>query len=146
MNPIIGQMTNLLMHNGHKQRALSQVMRALDYIKKSTNDDPLKVLHEAIVNVSPVVALTKRRTRHHIQYMPKTLSEKQSRRKAVMWISSEASKRKNANFSDRLGREILAAYDKTSAAVKKKEELHKEVVANRAELSMMVRKAQRQIN
>ena len=51
---------------------------------------------------------------------------------AIRWIVDSSRKRGEKTMSERLGREILDASNKTGASVKKREDVHKMAESNRA--------------
>ena len=51
---------------------------------------------------------------------------------AIRWMVDASRKRGEKTMSERLGREILDASNKTGASVKKREDVHKMAESNRA--------------
>ena len=51
---------------------------------------------------------------------------------AIRWVVDASRKRGEKTMSERLGREILDASNKTGASVKKREDVHKMAESNRA--------------
>ena len=131
-NPIVSQLVNTIMRDGKKARAQRLVSDALADIRVKTNTDPLLVLTEAIESASPMLKLTSAKKGSKVIHVPTALRERQSRRKAIVWILEGASKRPEKTFEARLSGELLSVINGTSSALTKKNSLHKLALANRA--------------
>lgn len=131
-NPIVSQLVNTIMRDGKKARAQRLVSDALADIRLKTNTDPLLVLTEAIESASPMLKLTSAKKGSKVIHVPTALRERQSRRKAIVWILEGASKRPEKTFEARLSGELLSVINGASSALTKKNSLHKLALANRA--------------
>eukprot|EP00834_Sanchytrium_tribonematis_P002398 NODE_73_length_24441_cov_0.672952.p13 type:complete len:188 gc:universal NODE_73_length_24441_cov_0.672952:16013-15450(-) len=151
LNPLISQFTSLLMKDGKKQKALNQVLSALDFIVQeetnksgqavpSSTSHALKTLEKAVGNAQPIVGLKRRKMKNKIEIQPRPLSEKQGKRLSLLWIIKEASKRKDKiSYSHKLGIEIMDAASGKSNAIQKKDTLHEEAIKNRSALNRLAR-------
>ena len=58
---VVGRFLNILMKNGKKSTAERLCYGAFDIVQEKTGNDPLKVFHEALNNVKPMVEVKSRR-------------------------------------------------------------------------------------
>ncbi|KAF9181545.1 hypothetical protein BGZ51_005383 [Haplosporangium sp. Z 767] len=137
-NPILTQFVNTIMKDGKKARAERFVADALLEIRHRTQSDPYQVMLDAIELASPMLKLTAVKKGSKVLQVPTPMTERQRRRKAIVWIVEASDKRSRAEkkFKDRLASEILAVVNGNSGALVKKNLLHKTALANRANASL----------
>ena len=138
-NPLIKQFTNLLMKDGKKQKSMSILLRTLDTIEKTSNQEPFGVLQDALSKARPLVALKKRKLKSRIELQPRSLAEKQGNRIAIKWLIKESANRKDPFLHIRLAKEIVAAASNEGEVIKKKNTLHEEVAKTRSALFRVMR-------
>ena len=105
-----------IMKRGKKSLAVRLMYDAMDLIKERTQKEPMEIFDGAIKNVSPAMEVRPRRAQ--------TL--------AVRWLVEFARKRKEPTMAMRLANEILDAANRTGAAVKRREDVHKMAESNKA--------------
>jgi len=136
-NPILKQLVNTIMKDGKKARAQRFVADALLEIRSRTHSDPYQVVLDAVELASPILKLTPIKKGSKILQVPTPMTERQRRRKAIVWILEASDKRKGENkFEDRLASEFLAVVNGNSGALVKKSQQHKMALANRANASL----------
>ncbi|KAG0240688.1 hypothetical protein BGW41_006771 [Actinomortierella wolfii] len=137
-NPILSQLVNTIMKDGKKARAQRFVADALLEIRARTQSDPYEIVLDAIAQASPILKLTAIKKGSKVLQVPTPMTERQRRRKAIVWIleASDSRKRSEKYFGDRLASEMLAVVNGNSGALRKKEALHKMALANRANASL----------
>ncbi|KAG0280495.1 hypothetical protein BGZ95_009898 [Linnemannia exigua] len=136
-NPILSQLVNTIMKDGKKARAQRFVADALLEIRSRTQSDPYHVILDALELTSPILKLTALKKGSKVLQVPTPMTERQRRRKAIVWILEASDKRKGEKmFKDRLASEFLAVVNGNSAALVKKNQLHKMALANRANASL----------
>ncbi|KAF9991553.1 hypothetical protein BGZ80_005530 [Entomortierella chlamydospora] len=136
-NPILKQLVNTIMKDGKKARAQRFVADALLEIRSRTQTDPYQVVLDAIELASPILKLTPIKKGSKVLQVPNPMTERQRRRKAIVWILEASDKRKGENyFKDRLASEFLAVVNGNSGALAKKNQQHKMALANRANASL----------
>lgn len=128
---------NLLMSEGKKSRAHRLVIDTLEeLVKGGIEVNKLKhVLYQAIENMQPSFHLRGVRKRGRNQEVPAILPIHRQQAMAVRWLLEGANAKKRRAprhaFSVHLAREILEALDKEAIGVRKRQELHRKVEANR---------------
>ncbi|KAF9171705.1 hypothetical protein BGX21_007084 [Mortierella sp. AD011] len=136
-NPILKQLVNTIMKDGKKARAQRFVADALLEIRSRTQTDPYQVVLDAIELASPILKLTPIKKGSKVLQVPNPMTERQRRRKAIVWILEASDKRKGEHyFKDRLASEFLAVVNGNSGALAKKNQQHKMALANRANASL----------
>lgn len=130
----VAKLVNYLMIDGKKSIALSIVYDVFDELKKQ-NKDPLKVLHQAIDNVSPTHEVKPRRLGGASYLVPTEVRRERKLFLAFNWIIEGARARANKEFhtfSKKLLTELLEAANNQGHAVGKKTQTEKLAEANKA--------------
>ncbi|KAF9378582.1 hypothetical protein CPB97_009491 [Podila verticillata] len=136
-NPILAQLVNTIMKDGKKARAQRFVADALLEIRARTQSDPYHVVLDALELTSPILKLTATKKGSKVLQVPTPMTERQRRRRAIVWILEASDKRKGEKmFKDRLASEFLAVVNGNSGALVKKQQQHKMALANRANASL----------
>ncbi|KAG8898660.1 hypothetical protein FRC01_010822 [Tulasnella sp. 417] len=63
---------------------------------------------------------------------PRALNERQSTKQALRWILAASEKRPDKSLTHRLAKEVVAVVRGDSDVLKRKEEVHRQAVVNRA--------------
>ncbi len=123
---------NCLMLDGKKSIAEDLFYSALDQVSEKAKSDPLDVFRKAIDNVKPALEVKSRRVGGANYQVP--IEVKPSRREAlsVRWIINSARKRAGKSMGEKLADELIDAYNKRGASIKKREEVHRMAEANKA--------------
>ena len=129
---LVTQLINNVLGRGKKGVARRIVYGALDTVEQRTGDDPLKTLQRAMDNVKPSVEVRSRRVGGSSYQVPVEVRPRRSRTLAVRWLVEFARKRKEPTMAVRLANEILDAANRTGAAVKRREDIHKMAESNKA--------------
>ncbi len=130
---LVQRLINKSMLNGKKLLAERQVYGALEYAaKKLKSEDPLEIFETALKNVSPNFEVKSRRVGGANYQIPFPIQGHRQLHYAFSWLVQSARARKGMPYEQRLGAEIVDAYNQTGAAFKKKEDTHKMAEANRA--------------
>ncbi len=128
----IAKFINQIMRCGKKNTARQVVYDCFDIIKEKTKKDPLEVFSDAIKNVGPEVELKSRRIGGGNYQIPMAVLGDRKRTLAYRWIIAAASAKKGAPMRQKLADEIISAYNKEGAAIKKREDVYRMAEANRA--------------
>ena len=132
-SPLIGKFVNMLMLQGKKSKAEKIVYSCLDIIgEKSGNKNSLEVFTRAVENVRPLLEVKSRRIGGATYQVPIEVKTQRGIFLALMWIRNYARTRKGKPMEERLAQEVLDAYKKEGAAIKKREDTHKMAEANKA--------------
>ena len=128
----VSQLINQVLLDGKKDLASNIVYSALELVEKQSGSDPLNILKNAFENVRPQIETKSRRVGGTNYQVPMEVPQRRSTTLAIRWMVDSSRKRGEKTMSERLGREILDASNKTGAAVKKREDVHKMAESNRA--------------
>lgn len=130
----VAKLINYCMVDGKKTVAEHIVYDVIDELKK-TNEDPLKVLHMALSNVSPTHEVKPRRLGGASYLVPIEVRSERKLFLALNWIIEAARARSNKEyhtFSKKLLTELLEASKNQGQAVAKKAQTEKLAEANKA--------------
>ena len=129
---LVSQLINQVLLDGKKDLASNIVYTALQLVEKQTGSEPLNILKDAFENVRPQIETKSRRVGGTNYQVPMEVPQRRSTTLAIRWMVDSSRKRGEKTMSERLGREILDASNKTGASVKKREDVHKMADANKA--------------
>ena len=128
----LSKFINFMMYDGEKGIAEKIIYKALDQIKKKTNEDPIKIFNEAINNIRPNLEVRSRRVGGSTYQIPVEVKAKRSQTLALRWLLEASRKRKNKTMSDKLFNELMDASQGKGSAIKKREDTHKMAESNKA--------------
>jgi small subunit ribosomal protein S7 len=137
----IGKFINYIMERGKKTVATKLVYGAFDIIEKemakgatpgAEKVEPKVVFEQAIRNVSPIVEVKGRRVGGANYQVPMEVMEPRKTALGMKWIIDAARGKKGRPMAQKLAQELIEAYNKTGAAMKKREDVHKMADANKA--------------
>jgi small subunit ribosomal protein S7 len=131
-NPLIGHFVGMIMWDGKKSVAEGIIYDAFDVIHERTKKGGLNVFEQAIKNVSPLLELKSRRVGGANYQVPVPVAGDRRQTLAMRWIREVCRKKKGKRMAERLADELLDASNKTGAAMKKREDVHRMAEANKA--------------
>lgn len=118
---------------GHKQKARKIYISVLEFLRTQTHDNPLLLIAFAVETLRPSVSLWARKVGGTTYKIPYLIPEKKSITIAIHALVKEASLRLEKTMILRLGNLILeCARGRGYALKRKKEEIHKNALYNRA--------------
>ncbi|KAG0169903.1 hypothetical protein DFQ28_002818 [Apophysomyces sp. BC1034] len=129
---LVSQLVNTIMRDGKKARAQRLVSDSMKHLEKKAASEPYAVLSEAIETASPLLKLTSTKKGSKVAHVPTPLRERQRRRRAIVWILDAAKKRNEKTFEERFAGEVYDISQGISSVLQKKQQLHKQALANRA--------------
>ena len=129
---ILSKFINFVMYDGKKSVAEKLIYTALKQINNKTKEDPIKIFNEAINNIRPNLEVRSRRVGGATYQIPVEVKTNRSQALALKWLLEASRKRKNKTMSDKLFNELMDAYQKKGAAIKKREDTHKMAESNKA--------------
>ncbi len=129
---LVAQVINKILLKGKKGAARRIVYTALDTVEQRTGSDPLPILKRAIDNVRPTLEVRSRRVGGSTYQVPVEVRPRRAQTLAVRWLVDFARKRRESTMSDRLANEILDAANRSGAAVRRREDVHKMAESNKA--------------
>ncbi len=130
----VSKFINHIMIGGKKTVAQKIVYNIFDELKK-TNQDPLKLLAQALDNVSPTYEVKPRRLGGASYLVPTETRRERKLFLALSWIIDAAKARSNKEyhtFDKKLLAELLEASKNQGQAVAKKQQVEKLAEANKA--------------
>lgn len=128
----ISKFINYIMERGKKTTATAIVYSAFDIIQDKMKADPKTVFEQALRNVSPVLEVKGRRIGGANYQVPMEVSEPRKTSLGMKWVIAAARAKKGKRMAEKLAEELMEAYNKLGAAMKKREDVHKMAEANKA--------------
>jgi small subunit ribosomal protein S7 len=129
---LVTQITNKILLKGKKGAARRIVYSAMDIVEQRTGSEPLPILKRAIDNVRPTLEVRSRRVGGSTYQVPVEVRPRRAQTLAVRWLVDFARKRRESTMAERLANEILDAANRSGAAVKRREDVHKMAESNKA--------------
>ncbi len=129
---LVTQIINKVLLKGKKGAARRIVYTAMDIVEQRTGQDPLPTLKRAIDNVRPTLEVRSRRVGGSTYQVPVEVRPRRAQTLAVRWLVEFARKRRESTMTERLANEILDAANRTGAAAKRREDVHKMAESNKA--------------
>jgi small subunit ribosomal protein S7 len=129
---LVTQIINKVLLKGKKGAARRIVYTSMDIVEKRTGADPLPTLKRAIDNVRPTLEVRSRRVGGSSYQVPVEVRPRRAQTLAVRWLVESARKRRERTMAERLANEILDAANRTGAAAKRREDVHKMAESNKA--------------
>ncbi len=133
-NPLVTKLINMVMRGGKKTTAQRIVYGALDSLaaKAPEGKNAADLLSKAVENIKPKLETKSRRVGGANYQVPVEVNSDRQLALAFRWIIELAGGRKGMPMKDALAAEITDASQGTGAAVKKRDEVHKQAQANKA--------------
>ena len=125
---IVTKLVNNIMLDGKKGTAQKIVYGAFEQVSEKTGKEPMEVFEEALNNIMPVLEVKARRIGGATYQVPIEVRPDRRQALALRWMTMFARKRGEKTMIERLAGEIVG----TGNAVKRKEDMHKMVDANKA--------------
>ena len=129
---LVTKLINGVMLDGNKGVAQKVVCDAFDIIKEKTGKEPLDAFTEAMNNIMPALEVKARRVGGATYQVPIEVRPARRQTLALRWLVDYSRKRSEKTMKERLAGEIMDACNSLGAAVKKREDMHKNAEANKA--------------
>ncbi|MGC8867483.1 MAG: 30S ribosomal protein S7 [Elusimicrobiales bacterium] len=130
---LVARFINKINYRGKKSLAEKIVYSAFDYIKEKTGKEPLEVFTQAVENAKPLLEVRPRRVGGATYQVPVEVPPIRGTTLAMRWLIEVARENRGSReFYISLGDEIISAYKKEGAVIKKRDDFHKMAEANRA--------------
>ena len=123
---------NSMMWDGKKTIAQKIFYTAMDQIRESSGEDPLRVFKKAVENCKPVLEVKTRRVGGANYQVPIEVPNNRRTSLAIRWLISNARSRPEKGMPEKLAGEIADAASLRGGAVKKKDDVHRMAEANKA--------------
>ncbi len=132
---LVTRFVNDLMIDGKKNLSYEIFYDALAIVEKKMKDSevsPLDIWKKALQNITPQVEVRSRRVGGATFQIPQEIRDSRKVSISIKNMISYSRKRSGRGMAEKLGAEILAAYNEEGAAFKRKEEVHRMAEANKA--------------
>ena len=132
-NKLVTRFVNSLMEHGKKSTAEKIFYGSVDEIaEKVKGEDPINVFKTALDNIKPMVEVKSRRVGGANYQVPIDVRPERRTALAIRWLLIAARERNEKTMERRLAGELMDAFKKQGAAVKKREDTHRMAEANKA--------------
>ena len=123
---------NCMMWQGKKTISQGIFYTAMDKIRDTSGDDPLKLFKKAVENCKPVLEVKTRRVGGANYQVPIEVPQNRRTSLAIRWIILSARSRPEKGMPEKLAAELSDAANLRGGAVKKKDDVHRMAEANKA--------------
>lgn len=131
-DPLAGRFINSMLLRGKKSLAARTFYRALGHLEGKGDEEVIAMFRKAVENIKPMLEVKSRRVGGSTYQVPVEVREDRQVALAIRWLLQFARARRGRSMAERLGAELLDAYNNTGSAAKKKEDTHRMAEANRA--------------
>ncbi len=131
-NILVGKFISSIMERGKRSVAEKIVYEAFEIIHSRTKKGGLNIFEQALKNVSPLVELKSRRVGGANYQVPVPVIGERRTTLAIRWIKNAVKAKKGKKMAEKLADELIEASNKTGAAMKKREDVHRMAEANKA--------------
>ncbi len=129
---LVSRFINGLMERGKKSIAQRILYNAMDILGQKGNEEPLKLFHQAVDNVKPLIEVKSRRVGGATYQVPVEVRADRRVSLAIRWIIGYAKSRGEKSMEAKLAAELLDAANNRGTTIKKREDTHKMAEANKA--------------
>ena len=129
---LVTKLINSVMLDGKKGVAQKVVYGAIDIVKEKTDKDPVEVFTAALENIMPSLEVKARRVGGATYQVPVEVRPERRQTLGLRWLTTYARARSERTMKERLAGELMDAANNTGAAVKRREDMHKNAEANKA--------------
>ena len=129
---LVTKLINSVMLDGKKGVAQKVVYGAFDIVKEKTDKDPVEVFTAALENIMPSLEVKARRVGGATYQVPVEVRPERRQTLGLRWLTTYARARSERTMKERLAGELMDAANNTGAAVKRREDVHKNAEANKA--------------
>ncbi len=129
---MVAKLINYVMVGGKKKTATSIVYKAFELVEKKLQKPELEVFEQAVNNVSPLLEVRSKRIGGATYQVPMEVRPERKVALSFRWMIDSAFAKQGKAMEEFLAQEIIDAYNKTGAAMTKRENMHKMAEANKA--------------
>ncbi|PIM95054.1 30S ribosomal protein S7 [Candidatus Hodgkinia cicadicola] len=129
---LLSKLINYIMRDGKKRMAMLILKKSLDYINDKLHINPLKVLYEAIDNVTPYIEIRNMRIGGVSYQIPIDIPANRRLGLGLRWMVNAAKQRREATSWLKLAWEIIDTVLRKSSSFKQRETMHNLAKDNQA--------------
>ncbi len=131
-NMMVMKLINRMMLDGKKTTSAGIVYGAIDYLAEKTGEEGIAAFDKALANIKPPVEVRSRRVGGATYQVPTEVRPERQNSLTLRWLVNLSRERKEHSMIEKLGRELLDAFNNTGSCVKKKMDTIKMAEANKA--------------
>jgi len=128
----VAKFINYIMERGKKTVACKIVYDSFSIVKEKTKKEPLEVFTQAIKNIAPLLEVRSKRMGRGNYQIPMPVKGERKLMLAYRWLIEAAKSKKGSPMHKKLAEELIGAYNREGAAIKKRDTVHRMAEANRA--------------
>ena len=129
---LIHMIVNHLMKKGKKSLAFRLLYQSMIQIGETTQQDPVKIVEQAIRNATPLVEVKSRRIGGSTYQVPLEVNPERGTALAIRWLLNSCRSRAGKNMVGKLTNEFIDASKNVGNAIRKRDEVHRMAEANKA--------------
>lgn len=128
----VSKLMNYVMKDGKKSVAEKVVYGAFKIVEQKLSSNPSEAFVKALENVTPSVEVRSRRVGGATYQVPVEVRAERAASLSLRWIVTSAQGRSEKSMEEKLGAEIVDAYNNRGGAVSVKENKRKMAESNKA--------------
>ncbi len=129
---ILAKFINKVMIGGKKSVSQRVVYEAIEGLAEAVKETPVAAFEKALKNVMPLMEVRSRRVGGSTYQVPVEVRPSRASALAMRWIIRYAREKSGRPMAEGLQQELVDAFNKVGASMKKREETHKMAEANKA--------------
>ncbi len=131
-SPLQEKFINCIMKGGKKSLARRIFNDSLQILSDKTQKDPIRLFEKAIENVKPILEVKPKRIGGGVYQIPVEVKAKRQQTLSIRWILISTRNRKGTTIANKLAEELMLAANGEGNAMKKREDVNKMAIANKA--------------
>lgn len=129
---MVQKLIHQIMWDGKKSLATKIVYDAMEFLSQKTGEPPLQAIEAAFENIKPPIEVRSRRVGGATYQVPVEVRPARQNALCIRWLVDIARARKDRSMAEKLGKELLDAYNNTGTVIKKRSDTIKMAEANKA--------------
>lgn len=129
---LVHTIVNHLMKEGKKSLAYKIFYDAMKKIANTTQQDPVKVVEQAVRNATPLVEVKAKRIGGSTYQVPLAVNSERGTALSIRWLLSSCRSRSGRDMISKVTNEFLDASKNMGNAIRKRDEVHRMAEANKA--------------
>lgn len=129
---LVQKLINRIMLDGKKLVAQNIVYGAMKFLAEKTGESEMVSFEKAMANIKPPVEVRSRRVGGATYQVPTEVRPERQNSLSLRWLVTLSRERKDHSMVEKLGKELLDAYNNTGNCIKKKLDTIKMAEANKA--------------
>jgi small subunit ribosomal protein S7 len=125
-------MISHILKEGKKALAYRLMYDAMKRIEKTTQQDPIQVVEDAVRHATPTIEVKARRVGGSIYQVPLEVNPERGTALALRWILLSARNRPGRDMVSNLANELVDASNRIGTSVRKRDEMHRMAESNKA--------------